>query len=177
MERKEAAPLLTEPAERYRESFLEALREFQAEGRHLDLDAARLAADFGGFVRGLRAEADRATLPPGRVPQTTYWLIDGDEFIGRSSLRHELTPALLEIGGHIGYEIRPGKRRRGYGHAILRLTLAKAGALGLRAVLVTCAADNIGSRRVIERNGGRFEDRRAGPDGDRPTLRYWIALP
>lgn len=128
-------------------------------------------------MRGLRAEANRAKLPPGRVLQTTYWLIDGGEFIGRSSLRHELTPDLLEIGSHIGYEIRPTKRRQGYGHAILRLTLTKARALGLRAVLVTCAADNIGSRGVVERNGGRFEDRRTGPDGDRPTLRYWIALP
>ncbi len=177
MGRREAAPLLTEPAARYRESYLEALREFQAEGRHLNLDAARLAVDFGGFVRGLRAEANRAKLPPGRVLQTTYWLIDGDEFIGRSSLRHELPPALLEIGGHIGYEIRPTRRRQGYGGTILRLTLPKARALGLRAVLVTCAADNAGSRAIIERNGGRFEDRRAGPDGDRPTLRYWLALP
>lgn len=168
---------LVEPAGRYRESFLEALREFQAEGRRLDLDAARLAADFGGFLRGLRDEADRAKQPPGRVPQTTFWLVDGDEFIGRSSLRHELNAALLEIGGHIGYEIRPTKRRRGYGQAILRLTLPQARVLGLRAVLVTCAADNAASRAIIERNGGRFEDRRAGPDGARPTLRYWIALP
>lgn len=110
------------------------------------------------------------------MPQTIYWLIDGEEFIGRSSLRHELTPALLEIGGHIGYEIRPSRRRRGYGRAILRLTLEEARGRGLSEVLVTCDTDNVGSRKIIEANGGRFADERPGPPGARPTRRYWIPL-
>lgn len=152
------------------------MREFQAEGRYRDLDPAALAADFGSFVRGLLRDEDRARLPPGRAPQTVYWLIDGDEFIGRSSLRHELTPALREIGGHIGYEIRPSRRRRGYGREILRLTLDKARARGLRDVFVTCDADNAGSLAIIEANGGRFADERPGPAGAPPVRRYWIHL-
>ena len=40
--------------------------------------------------------------------------------------------------------------------------------LGLRQVLVTCAVDNLGSRRVIEANGG-VPDRIV--DGE---ARYWL---
>ena len=35
-------------------------------------------------------------------------------------------------------------------------------------VLLTCLEDNLGSRAVIEGNGGRYEDTRAG------VRRYWI---
>jgi predicted acetyltransferase len=34
--------------------------------------------------------------------------------------------------------------------------------------LVTCDEDNVGSRRTIEGNGGRYEDSRQG------KRRYWI---
>jgi predicted acetyltransferase len=40
--------------------------------------------------------------------------------------------------------------------------------LGIDPVLVTCDADNVASRKVIERNGGQFEDQRD------VKLRYWI---
>jgi predicted acetyltransferase len=33
--------------------------------------------------------------------------------IGRSALRHWLTPALENVGGHIGCRIRPTERREG----------------------------------------------------------------
>ncbi len=171
-------PFLTTPAERYRDSFLAALREFQAEGRHANLDPDRLAADFGAFVRGLLARADRANVPSGRVPETVFWLIDGDdgEFIGRVSLRHELNDSLRLVGGHIGYEIRPSRRRRGHGRLILALALEEARARGLGRVLVTCDADNTGSKRIIEANGGQLEDAVTIPGDPTAKLRYWIAL-
>jgi predicted acetyltransferase len=36
-------------------------------------------------------------------------------------------------------------------------------------VLVTCDTDNVASRKVIEANGGRYEDTRCN------KLRYWIS--
>lgn len=171
-----ATAFLARPDARYREGFLAALRESHAEGALLNLDAARLAADFDGFVRAVLDEEDRAKVRPGGVPQTTFWLIDGGEFIGRSSFRHELTPALREFGGHIGYQIRPSRRRQGYGRAILRLTLDRARGHGLAEVLLTCDADNAGSRTIIEANGGRFADERPNRHGGSPIRRYWITL-
>lgn len=66
---------------------------------------------FRGYKEG-------RNLPKGFAPESVFWLIDDEEFIGRASIRHELTPHLREIGGHIGYEIRPSKRRQGYGTMI-----------------------------------------------------------
>jgi Acetyltransferase (GNAT) domain len=93
---------------------------------------------------------DRSKLKPGIVPGSDFWLIDNNEFIERLSLRYELNEFLLKMGEHIGYEIRPSKRKRGYGAEILRLGLQKAKELGLQRVLVTCDEDNIGSKKIIE---------------------------
>lgn len=141
-----------------------------------DQDEERLAADFGRFVRGLLSEADAPPSTSGRVPCSTFWLVDGDEWIGRVSLRHTLNDWLLQFGGHIGYGIRPSRRRQGYGTMGLRLVLPHAKALGLTRVLVTCDADNIGSRKIIEASSGVFENE--VPQGGKAASkrRYWIAL-
>jgi predicted acetyltransferase len=93
--------LLTEPSTRYQASYLEALQEFQAEGRHLETPLEEIAADFARFVQHLRELADRTKLKPGWVPGSDFWLIDGSDYIGRLSLRHELNERLLQMGGHI----------------------------------------------------------------------------
>ncbi|HEX2706374.1 MAG TPA: GNAT family N-acetyltransferase [Candidatus Lustribacter sp.] len=105
------------------------------------------------------------------MPSTNRWLVGGSEFLGHLSIRHRLTPVLVELGGHIGYAIRPSARRRGYGTRQLALALPVARGLGLGRLLVTCDEDNIGSARIIERSGGVLEDVR----GDK--RRYWIDVP
>ena len=171
-------PSLTRPSEAYKDSYIEALREFQAEGRYLNLDISALVEDFGSFVKDLLRRSDRPTQDPGLVPETIWWLIDRDEYIGRVSIRHELTEDLLRHGGHIGYDIRPSKRLRGYGKLILKLALEKAKEMGFVRVLVTCNSDNIGSKKIIEANGGVLEDEvEVCLDGrTRKKLRYWIRI-
>ena len=167
---------LVEPSVTYRDSFIQSVQEFQAEGRQLYYDLNSLTDDFGVFVQELHDAKDRARLKPGRVPASEFWLIDDDEFIGRLSLRHELNEYLLKMGGHIGYEIRPSKRRQGYGTDILRLGLEKARELGLLRVLVTCDEDNIGSKKIIEHNGGMFENAIEIEGDPVKKLRYWIDI-
>jgi predicted acetyltransferase len=75
---------------------------------------------------------------------------------------------LLESAGHIGYDVAPAARRQGHGTAMLRAALPIAAKLGLSQALITCDVDNIGSRRIIEANGGRLEDVRSG------KLRYRV---
>ena len=133
--------------------------------------------EFVEFLARLRRQSEGRDFSPGQVPQTTYLLRRADGvLLGTSRLRHRITPELEIEGGHIGYDIRPSERRRGYGTRIFALTLQKARGLGLPRVLVTCDDDNVGSARVIERNGGRLQDRVISPHSGKPIRRYWIEL-
>ncbi len=118
-------------------------------------------------------------LAPGHVP-SDYLVAcvrgsDGtSQVVGRVSIRHSLTPVLRQIGGHVGYAVRPAFAGRGYATAMLRLALARMVALGVDDVLVTCSDDNIGSATVVERCGGVLEDRLHITDGVPLERRYWI---
>lgn len=85
------------------------------------------------------------------------------------ALRHELNDVLLREGGHVGYSMRPSARRQGHATTALTEVLELAGQMGLGRVLVTCEEDNVGSRAVVERVGGVYEDSRTG------KRRYWCA--
>ncbi len=167
---------LAEPSVTYRDSFIQSVQEFQTEGRQLHYDLKSIASDFAAFVQKLHDKKDRSKLKPGIVPGSDFWLIDTNEFIGGLSLRYELNENLLKMGGHIGYEIRPSKRRQGYGTQILRLGLEKAKQIGLHRVLVTCDEDNIGSKKIIEHNGGIFENAIEIEGDPVMKLRYWIEI-
>ena len=91
---------------------------------------------------------------------------------GRGSVRHRLTAALLERGGHIGFGVVPSARRRGLATAILRGCVEHARGLGIARALVTCDETNVGSRRTIERAGGQLEDVRAHANAR--VCRYWL---
>ncbi|WP_274915724.1 GNAT family N-acetyltransferase [Streptomyces sp. WZ-12] len=174
-------PRLTAPTVRVHDSFRAAMAEFRAEGVHRSPDSGLgrelrtwhtrwpSAEGFAAYVREVGGVAldERAD---GAVPLSTLWWVDGDTFLGRITVRHRLTPSLRDLGGHIGYAVRPTARRRGHATAMLRAVLPYAHReLGLDPVLVTCDDTNAGSRRVIEACGGVFEDRRA------ERLRYWIS--
>jgi len=122
-----------------------------------------------GYVDRLLADArEQAPRPIGHVPSTHLWWVDGDTFLGRVQLRHRLTPFLRDSGGHIGYHVVPPARRLGHGTAMLAATLPVAAELGIDCVLVTCDETNLGSRKIIEANGGLFHDQR------KEKLRYWL---
>jgi predicted acetyltransferase len=121
------------------------------------------AADFASFV-----ERRRTLREVWDVPVTERWFVDGNDYLGTVIIRHHLPPALERAGGHLGYHVVPGHRRRGHATQMLAEALVVCQQLGLRQVLVTCPPDNVGSRRVIEANGGVL-DRIV--DGE---ARYWF---
>jgi len=150
------------------------MAEFVAEGRAEELRSLPRHESFAAFVHELGEWSQGRALPDGWVPDSTYWLIDDEEFVGNVEIRHCLTDALRLRGGHIGYAVRPTARRRGYGRTALYMALRPCLALGLRHVLVTCDATNEGSRRIIEANSGILEDVVQLPDRPVGTMRYWI---
>lgn len=146
---------LIKPSIKYRQSFLKAAIEFHKEGRNKDIDSNQSSKQFAEFVRKLKNQGRGIDLPKGYVSASIYWLVNNGKFIGRFSVRHRLsTEKLRKEDGHIGYEIRPSERRKGYGKKILELALKKASSIGIKKALITCDNNNIGSRKIIEANGG-----------------------
>lgn len=171
-------PELCVPVFRARSSFLTAMAEFADEGRAGD--SSMVGADLenygttwhtdAGFAAYLSDVVAEAVSPrmKGWVPSTTLWWLDGDEYLGRIAVRHELTDFLLESGGHIGYDVRRSRRREGHATAMLHAVLPEARGLGIERALVTCDETNLASRKVIEAAGGALEDQRGA------KLRYWV---
>jgi predicted acetyltransferase len=168
---------LIEPSADFRASFLAAEAEFAAEaGGERIIDVVGGPNDeFDAYVRRLMEIQGRQPAQPNWVPMSVYWIVDDDRYVGRVNLRHRLNRRLRRHGGHIGYEIRPSMRRRGYASRGLALALDKARQLRLRRVLLTCDDDNVGSIRVIEANGGQLEGRFTARS-EAPFRRYWIDL-
>jgi predicted acetyltransferase len=171
-------PELRLPAVDVHSSFVEAMAEFSAEGRGGADDNTMVGGEirdggwqtapgFADFVAMLHADAV-APRRAGWVACTTWWWCEGSTYLGRIALRHELTERLRKIGGHVGYDVRPTARRQGHATAMLAAVLPHARRMDIEALLVTCDADNVASRRVIEANGGTLADESDG------NLRYWI---
>ncbi|MQW77927.1 GNAT family N-acetyltransferase [Nocardioides sp. dk4132] len=178
---------LVRPDVTWKDSWAATVAEF--EGGHIDGSGLGDLPDLDTTESGCRravehllAQADPATpLPDDRVPCTFFWIVadsadapegsdsdQAEEVVGHLALRHELNDWLHEFGGHIGYSVRPSRRREGHAGRALTLALREARELGLERVLVTCDEDNEGSRRTIEGNGGVLEDIRGA------KRRYWI---
>lgn len=162
---------LTAPDVQYHASYMRAVYEFLAEGRPPMWHLNKLQHHFDEYVAMLLASANDPL--PDRVPETHLWLIDTEEYIGRCSVRHHLNDSLLRYGGHIGYEIRPSKRRMGYGVRQCQLAIDVCHRMGIRDILITCDDDNVGSYKIIEACGGVLQDR---IDNGRHALtrRYWV---
>jgi predicted acetyltransferase len=71
--------------------------------------------DFPAYIRSLLDGAHGIGLPSGRVPYSTYWLVSGRRLIGRSSIRHRLTPDLAYEGGMLA--MTSARRKGGKGMA------------------------------------------------------------
>ncbi len=157
--------------------FLALVEEHIAAGDHKVWQYDQALDDFTKYVQNRLNWKRGKNLPEGWIPATTFWLVRDDSIIlGTSSLRHELTEHLRRLGGHIGYNIRPSQRRKGYGTLILKLTLEKVRELGLTRVLITCDDDNTASVKIIEKNGGVLEDKIVNEERSVPKRRYWIEL-
>jgi predicted acetyltransferase len=170
--------LLTPPDLCYAESF----QRYVADHRHAG-DGKRVAkyaageGDFPAYVESLRLASCGEGLSEGRAPYFTFWLLDGGEIVGIVRVRPRLTPIAEMNDGHIGYDVAPSRRNKGYGTELLRLALLEAGRLGLSRVIVTCATTNNASRRVIEKCGGQFLGEVTDEDDGHNVYRYAFTTP
>ena len=128
-------------------------------------------ADFPAWLTQQVNMAHGIGLEDWMVPSSSFWLMEDGVPVGRGNLRHRLTDALREGGGHIGYAIASGYRGKGFGKVLLRLMLAEARKMGITEdILVTVHPDNIASRKVAEANGGEL--RRVNDE----HVYYWFRM-
>ena len=157
-----ATSLLVRPSPVYRESYLAALREGFNGPADAPMAAGRIAAiadDFETHLSRLDNDGQGTFEEAGRtltyVPSNTFWLVDGGQFVAAASIRARVdTHILAYFGGHVGYGVRPAMRGRGYGKRLFAESLKVCRGMGIGIARVSCAEENIGSRRVIEANGG-----------------------
>ena len=135
---------LVEPCEKYLKSYIAAREEYVVKGieRYPFVDTGK--CDIFQKFDDYRHERN---LKPGYVGADYYWLVDEENnfFIGEICIRHRLTVALLQYGGHIGYGIRYSEWNKGYGTLMLRLGLEKAKDRGMvEEVIITNYKNNVG---------------------------------
>jgi len=159
-------PRLVEPTAAVRDSYIAGEQaDARTYGTSLEwvTDAIKDFEAYAAARRGVRTRWN--------VPSTMYWYVSGEHYLGTLMIRHELTPELAEVGGHIGYHVVVPWQRQGHATRMLAEALPICRDLGLDRVLLTCDHANEPSRRVILANGGIPD----GHTGDED--RYWIPLP
>lgn len=127
-------------------------------------DAAYIAAELAAVRNDRAAYLDKILNQPaparGASPTAlvnhTFWISDG-EFGGKADLRYiPATGAVPDsIPGHIGFSVVPWKQGRGYATAALRALKELARAKRLKTLHILCNIENLASRVVIERMGGK----------------------
>ena len=122
----------------------------------------------------LKMEDEEYAKSINRCPGKTFLLIRerDNRIVGSINLRWNLNEALLKHGGHIGYEIRPSERRKGYNKLNLYMVLKEAKLRSIPKVMLSCDEDNLGSNGTIKALGGVLE--RKDVYKDKPCNVYWI---
>jgi len=144
---------LETPSEKYIDSFFEAMAEFAVEGiPQVSEDMTR--EQFPAYVQRLHDQSIGKNLKEGHIPSKEFWIIDDEGFAGRIILGLTYTPSSDRVGHHVGYAVRPSKRRQGYATNALECLLIEARKLDIYKLMPSCGADNVASRKVIEKNGG-----------------------
>lgn len=173
-----SASKLVKPSVEYKDSYLEALREFHAEKRYEFLDVQDTGADFEQFVNDLNEGKRHLHLPFADwvepVPETVLWLVKDGEYIGAINIRHRLNWHLEKWGGHINFIIRPSMRGKGFGKKILQKAIPYAAHFGIDRALVTVDPANRYGLRTAEFAGAKFSDETTATDKFPARRRYWL---
>lgn len=130
---------------------------------------------FEEWIENLEKNKYEKNLPDSYSPYTLYLAIDNNnEIVGAIVIRWKQVPTLMTFGGLIGYSVRPSQRGKGYASEMLKLALDKFENISIDNILITCKDFNLASKKVIEKNGGIFENTYINKDDGYTYLRYWI---
>ena len=144
---------LVEPDKAYKKSFENYVLEYKKINDNFYYYKYKKALEnFDEYLKDLYNYSKGIDLLKGEVQTSTFWLIDNEEVVGVVRIRHQE----VECAGHIGYDISPAYRNKGYGTNILKLALERAAKIGIKRAIVNCNIDNIPSKKIIEKNNGEL---------------------
>ena len=127
--------------------------------------------NFNEFLN--KIEEVKNNPPKWYTNSSLFFLIENDKILWWIDIRHDIkAPILNEKWWHIWYWIAPKFRKKWYATKMLELWLIEAKNIWLDKALITCDIDNIGSKKVIEKNWWIFERL----TNDWKMNRYWIKL-
>lgn len=149
----EEAAFLAKPSLNYQKSFENYVLAYKnsIDNHYFDMYKGALE-NFEEYLNFLEDYSKGINLSKGSVATSTFWLIHNNEVVGVTRVRHEE----VDTAGHIGYDISPCCRKKGYGSIILKLALEEARKLGIGNAIVTCNVDNAASRKIIEKHNGKL---------------------
>ncbi|MDV3427142.1 MAG: GNAT family N-acetyltransferase [Bacillota bacterium] len=164
---------LAKPGKEYEDSFKKYVKLYKDSGDSYYYEKYKNALEnFDEYIQDLKDSSNGINIPEDWAATSTFWLIDNNEVVGVTRVRHQ------EAGtaGHIGYDISPKYRSKGYGTNILRLALDEALKLGIKEVIVTCNTDNLASKKIIEKNNGKLLGTVFDEEEDENLYRYSITI-
>lgn len=104
----------------------------------------------------------------------TFLIVNDSKIIGLINIRYKLNDFLKKCGGHIGYNIRPSERRKGYAKEALNLILKNAYENRLDEVLIDCYKENIASRKTIESTSAKLYSEEYLKERKKTLIRYKV---
>lgn len=164
---------LVEPNEKYQRSFKNYVLAYEKiNDEHYFTKYKKALENFQDYLTDLHNYSIGTELLQGDVRTSTLWLIDKEEVVGVVRIRHEE----VESAGHIGYDISPDHRNKGYGFQILKLALERAINIGIEEVILTCNIDNTASKKIIQKNNGKLLGTIFDEEENEYLYRYSITL-
>lgn len=116
--------------------------------------------DYENFYAWYQEEENlnqEKNLKRNQVGCSSYLILTKEEekLIALLDIRHSLNYPHGQVYGHIGVEIRPKERGKGYYKEILQLTLTAIKDYDINKVIISCEYSNIASKRGIEHVFGK----------------------
>ncbi|MDL2218933.1 GNAT family N-acetyltransferase [Ruminococcaceae bacterium OttesenSCG-928-O06] len=125
---------------------------------------------FATWLRYLRRV--EAGEEEGLVPSVVRFAqAEGGRLLGVVDIRPALPAEKLHFG-HVGYATAPPYRGRGVGSAMLAWALAQLRGAGVGDIIACCYADNLPSRRVLEKGGFARRTARTEEETGKRILEY-----
>lgn len=170
---------LIAPTIEHKDAAEEYKKEFFENGEEIINGSALLdKLEYTEWLKHVHNNSRPETVSADWVVSDTFFAAresDG-RIVGIIDIRHNLdNDFLTQYGGHIGYSVRPGERRKGYVAEMLCHALLHSKALGLAKVMLGCYSDNLASKKTIIKNGGKLTEIKPFMDGNMMDI-YWIEL-